>query len=102
MLESLDRGRWADAKSGNEAERFAGGFRGCRQNGANKDRHWPVDCTTQNAGMGDRADRTLMAGNLGIVSVDVDGLNHADKGDQDDTHQRQHGKACVLARSVSG
>jgi hypothetical protein len=37
--------------------------------------------------MGYGTDRTLMAGKLGIVCVDVNGLNNAGEGDQQDTEQ---------------
>jgi hypothetical protein len=39
--------------------------------------------------MGYRADRTLMAGKLGIVCVDVDCLDNAGEGNQQDTDQSQ-------------
>jgi len=67
VRESLDRGRRTDAKRGDKAKRVAGSFRRYRQNRADKERNWPIDRTAENSGMSHGADRTLMAGQLGII-----------------------------------
>jgi hypothetical protein len=41
------------------------------------------------ASMGDRANRTLVAGEFGIIGMDVDSLGKAGEGHQQDTGQRQ-------------
>ena len=51
--------------------------------------------------MGHGADRTLMAGKLGIISVDVDGLDNAGEGHEQDTQQRQNCDRGVFARLVA-
>ncbi len=84
MCESLDHGRRTDAKAGYEAKRVVGSLWRHRQNSAHKERDRPVHCATKHAGMGDGADRTLMAGKLGIVSVNVDSLDDAGERDQQD------------------
>jgi hypothetical protein len=82
--ESLDRGRRTDAKVEDEAKRIADSHWRHRENSAHKKRDWPEHCATKNSGMGHGADRTLMAGKLGIVSVNVDGLDDAGESDQQD------------------
>jgi hypothetical protein len=51
--------------------------------------------------MGHGADRTLMAGQLGVVSVYVDRLDYAGESDQQDTQQRQSQGLLFFARFVS-
>ena len=51
--------------------------------------------------MGHGADRTLMAGNLGIVGVYVDCLDDAGEGNEEDAQQRQSCEVRVFARLVS-
>jgi hypothetical protein len=103
VFESLDCRRRADTKREDEARGLAGDVWRYHQNSANKERSWPVDRTTENSGMGHGADRTLMAGKLGTVSVYVDGLDNADECHQEDTQQRQScdGRLFVPARLVS-
>jgi hypothetical protein len=85
VFESLDCRRRTDAKRGDEAKRLADCvWRRC-QNGADKDCGWPVYRSTQNSGMGHGADRTLVTGKLGIVSVNVNRLDDADEGDEQNT-----------------
>jgi len=101
VFESLDCGRRTDAKRGDKAKRAADDFWRYHQNGADKERDWPVHRTTENSGMRHGADRTLMAGKLGIISVYVDCLDDAGEGDQEDTQQRQSCDGGVFARLVS-
>jgi hypothetical protein len=101
VLESLD-GRWrTDAKRGDEAGRLAEDFVGYDRNRAREERDWPVHRTAENSGVRHRADRTLMAGKLGILGVYMDRLDDAGEGDQQDTQQRQSCNERVLARLVS-
>lgn len=100
VLESLDCGRRTDAKRGDKAKRAVIGLLQYHQNSAGKQRSWTVDCADENSGMGYRADRTLVARQLGVVSVYVDRLNDAREGDQQDTQIRQSRARCVFARFV--
>jgi len=88
VLESLDGGRRTDAKRGDKTERIAGRLGHHHQSCADKERDGSIHRTTQNSSVGHGADRTLVAGKLGIISVNVDGLDDAYKGDQKDTQQR--------------
>jgi hypothetical protein len=60
-------------------------LRRCHQNPADKERNRAVDRADENSGMSHGADRTLMTGQLGVVSVYVDGLDDAGESDQQDT-----------------
>jgi hypothetical protein len=51
--------------------------------------------------MGHGADRTLIAGKFGIVSVNVDSLDDADECDEQDTKQRQSRYRRLFARFIS-
>jgi hypothetical protein len=82
--ESLDCGRRTDTKSGDKAKRTAGNFWCYYKNPTDKQWDWPKGRTTEHSGMGHGADRTLMAGNPGIVSVNVDCLDDADEADEKD------------------
>lgn len=97
MLESLDRRRRADTKRRDKARRLADYFLRYDRNGADKEWDWLVDRAVENSGMRHRADRTLMAGKLGIFGVYVDRLDDASEGDQKDTQQRQSGNKRVFA-----
>jgi hypothetical protein len=101
VFEFLDCGRRTDAKRGDEAKGLADDLWRYRQNGTDKERGWPVHRRTENSGMGHGAERTLMAGKLGIIRVYVDGLDDAGEGDQKDTQQRQSCNGRVFARLVS-
>jgi hypothetical protein len=46
------------------------------------------------------ANRTLVGGKLGIVSVYVDCLDNASEGDEQDTQQRQSSNGLVFAQLV--
>jgi hypothetical protein len=52
--------------------------------------------TSDDAGVGNRADRTLVAGELGIIRMDVDSLGKAGECHQQDTSQRQQPEKGVL------
>jgi hypothetical protein len=103
VFESLDCGRRTNTKRKDEARRFADGVRRHDQNGADEERDWPVDRTTENSGMRHGADGTLVARKLGIVRVYMDCLDDAGERDQQDTQQRQScdGPVFVRARFVS-
>ena len=85
LLESLDGGRRTNAKRRDKAKRDMGDFRRYYENSADKDRDGPVNGTAEHSGMGHGADRTLMAGKLGIVTVYVDCLDNANECDKKDT-----------------
>jgi hypothetical protein len=99
VFESLDCRRWADTKREDEAGKLADYVWRYRQNCADKDWGWPVCRTAEHSGMRHRADRTLMAWQLGIVSVYVDCLDDADERYQENTQQSQS-YACIFARPV--
>jgi hypothetical protein len=101
VCESLDVGRRTDAERRDKAERAAGAFWRCSYNRTDKERGGPVHRGAENSGMGHGADRTLMAGKLGIISVDVDGLDNAGEGHEQDTQQRQNCDGGVFAQLVS-
>src|SRR5580692_5344251 len=82
---SLDWWRRTDAKRGDKTERAAGDLWQFRRNSTDKERNRTVDRADENSGMGHGADRTLMARQLGVVSVYVDRLDEAGEGDQQDT-----------------
>jgi hypothetical protein len=100
-FEFLDCGRRTDAKRGDKAKRVTGCFRHDHERGAHKERDGPINRTTENSGVGYGADRALVAGELGIVSVNVDSLDNADEGNEQDTQQRQSRSGRAFARLVS-
>src|SRR5271157_5433958 len=81
---SLGRRRRTDTKTGDEAKRVVGSHWRYGQNGAYKERDRTIHRAAENPGMSHGADRTLMVGKLGIVSVNVDGLDDAGESDQQD------------------
>jgi hypothetical protein len=97
-LESLDGGRRTNAKRGDKAKRDVCDFWRYYENSADKDRDGAVNGTAKNSGMGHGANRALMAGKLGVVTVNVDCLDDADECDKKDTQQRQSGNSCLFAR----
>ena len=85
VCEFLGCGWRADAKRGDKTKRAVFHLRRYREGPANKQRNRAVDRADENPGMGHRADRTLMARQLGVVSVYVDRLDDAGESDQQDT-----------------
>ena len=45
--------------------------------------------TANNTSVGDRTDRTLMTGELGVLGMNVDSLGKAGEGHQQDTGKKQ-------------
>jgi hypothetical protein len=68
-------------KRENDAARVADNVGRSYKSSSNQQRDRPVNRTGQGPGMCHRANRTLVAGNLGILGVYVGGLNKADEGD---------------------
>lgn len=68
---------------------------------ANKQRRWRSDNITQHACMGHGAHGALMAGKLGIVSVNVGGLHKAGESHRQNTDQRQRSEGNFWSRLVS-
>jgi hypothetical protein len=85
LFESLNCGRRTDAKRGDKTQRVAGRFWHDHESSVDNERDWLINRTTENSGVGYGADRTLMAGKLGIVGVNVDSLDDADERDEQDT-----------------
>ena len=99
--EPLDGGRRTDAKRGDKTQRVAGRLGHYYERSADKERSRPIHRATKNSRMGHGADRTIMAGKLGIVGVNVNSLDDTDEGNEQDTKQRQSYNRRLLARFVS-
>jgi hypothetical protein len=96
----LDCRRWADMKRKDDAARFADNVRGNYESGSDKKWDRPVNRAGQDSGVRHRANRALVAGNLGVFSVYVGRLNKADEADQKNTQQRQEHYILVSARLI--
>ncbi len=89
VTRSLDRWRWANAKRENEAGRRHYPFGNDEQLREGEHRRRLIGNTDDGARVGYRAQRTLVAGEFGIVSVDVDGLGKSAERDQQNSGQSQ-------------
>lgn len=59
------------------------------QNRGSYNRSWLIYRGSDHSAVSDRAERTFVTGELGIVSVDVDGLGEAAQCDKKDSQKRQ-------------
>jgi len=100
--EFLDCRRWADTERTDKARGLAGCFWRNRQDTANYERDWPVYRIADNPGMCHRADGTVMARQLGILRVYVNGLDEAGESRQKHTRQTQDSYPSLSPRYVSG
>ena len=87
--QNLDCRRRANAKEEDEAGRPGNGLGQYCQKGASYERSRLKYGTANNTGVGDRADRTLMTGELGVLGMNVDSLGKAGEGHQQHAGQKQ-------------
>jgi hypothetical protein len=78
------RRRRADTERGNKTYGPNDRLRKNDQNAADDNWRRPVESPADNSGVSDRAKGALVAGNAGGVRMYVDGLDDADKRDQQD------------------
>ena len=88
VFESLSCRRGTNAKRSYKAGRLGDNLGGYDQDNANEKRNWAINMIGEHSGVRDCADRTLMAGKLGVFGMYVNRLNNSDENNQQDTQQR--------------
>ena len=88
-------------EGGNETRGLGNSIRWDEEHCTNKDRYRSVQGFGDDPGMSDRANRAVVARQLGVPGMYVNRLDETNKADQKDTDNRQKSEEWVLAHDLA-